>query len=153
MKKVLFLLFVTLLASGPLWADDLPVESKFHGKALKEKEQEIEIINSTPTRSFQKLAPLWASKDNMDNTMKDIRKQAAQLDADAVIQIQTHTEEVKHTDYDPTFWGEPVGWGGYGPWGAGPWGGVGYWGGYVSAHTTPQPVVQGWAVKWTGPAQ
>lgn len=119
---------------------------KLHGKALKEKEASIEIIRGVPDRLYKKLGPLWASKGSMKSTMKNLRKQAAKMGADAVIDVRVKTEKLQSAAYDPGFWGGPGYWG---PWG-GPWGGFGYWGGYVSAHTYVQPVVLGWAVQWTG---
>lgn len=82
--------------------------------------------------------------------MKDIRKQTAKIGADAIIDVRVKTEKLEKTYEDPGFWAGPGAWGGWGPWG-GPWGGIGYWGGYVQSHTYNQPVVSGWAVKWTGP--
>src|SRR5690606_24536566 len=87
---------------------------------------------------------------SMRATMKDLRKQAAKLGADAVIDLRVKTEKMQSTDYDPGWWGAPGWGGGFGPYG-GYWGGMSYWGGYAQTHTYTQPVVTGWAVKWTGP--
>ncbi len=136
-----------LVTSGSLQAQENP---PLHGAALKEKEAELPILEGLPTRPYQKIAPVWASHISMESTMKDIRKQAAKIDADAVIDVRVKTEKLQNTQADPGFWGGPVGWDGWGPWG-GVWGGASYWGGYATSHTYTQPVVSGWAVKWTGP--
>ncbi len=121
-----------------------------HGKALKAKEESIQIFETPPGVPFQKLSPLWASRSNMESTMKDLRKQAAKLGADGVIDVRVKTEKLRSTDYDPGWWGGPGWGGGFGPSG-GYWGGMSYWGGYAQSNTYTQPVVTGWAVKWTGP--
>lgn len=123
---------------------------KLHGKALKEKEDSIQVMRGQPNVPYERLAPIWSSKSDMEKTMKDLRKQAAKLGADAVIDITVHTEKLQSTDYDPGWWGGPGWGGGFGP-GWGYWGGMGYWGGYAVAHTYTQPVVKGWAIRWKGP--
>lgn len=147
----IFLLVLLIFSPAVVSAQDAPPPKKLHGKALKEKEASLQIVQGYPNRSYQKIAPIWASKSSMERTMKGIRKQAARIGADAIIDIRVKTEKLHSTSYDPGFWGGPGGWGGWGPWG-GPWGGMGYWGGYASSHTYTQPVVSGWAVRWTGPA-
>lgn len=120
-----------------------------HGKALKEKEESIQILQGKPEAPYERLAPIWASKSSMGSTLKDLRKQAAKMGADAVIDVRVKTEKLQSTDYDPGWWGDPGWGGGFGPYG-GFWGGVSYWGGYAQTHTYTQPVVSGWAVRWTG---
>lgn len=120
---------------------------KLHGKALKEKMASLEIFQETPTRAYTRLGPLWASKSTMEKTMKNLRKQAAKMGADAIIDLRVRTEKLRSVSYDPGWWG-PIGYGGgIGPYG-GWWGGFNYWGGYAQSRTYMQPVVTGWAVRW-----
>jgi len=116
---------------------------KLHGKALKENEASLQLIDGIPQAPYKKLGPIWSSKGSMKSTMKDLRKQAAKMGADAVINIHVRTEKMHSSSYDPGWYG------GFGPYG-GYWGGMSYWGGYASTQTWVQPVVTGWAVKWEG---
>lgn len=116
---------------------------KLRGKALKEKEASIQMIQGIPEVPYQKIGPVWASKTSMKSTMKDLRKQAAKMGADAIVNMRVHTEKMQSTTYDPGWYG---GIGPYGGW----WGGMSYWGGFASTNTWNQPVVTGWAIKWTG---
>lgn len=127
---------------------DPELPKHLHGKALKAKEASLEILRGRPERPFKRLAPLWASRGSMESTMKELRKQAAKIGADAVMDVRVKTQKMETTDYDPGWWGEPGWGGGLGPYG-GVWGGVGYWGGYAQSHTYNQPVVTGWAIQWT----
>lgn len=149
---LIILLTVPRLSSAQEAEKGVAPPVKLHGKALKAKQASIQVLEGTPNQAYQKIAPIWASKSNMEKTLKSIRKQAAKVGADAVIDVRVKTQKLESTYSDPGFWGGPYWGGGFGgPWG-GYWGGMGYWGGYVQSHTYTQPVVSGWAVKWTGPA-
>lgn len=139
------LLCLTLGIGLEAWSQNTK-PPKLHGKALKAKMASIEILNEKPLRDYTRLGPLWASKSNMERTMKELRKQAAKMGADAVIDLRVRTEKLQSTSYDPGWWGPGYG-GGFGSYG-GYWGGMGYWGGYAQAHTYTQPVVTGWAIRW-----
>lgn len=154
MKKLHPLLLAIVVGCIFLPSGSVPAQEeapqKLHGKALKEKMSEIQILQGIPEAPYQKLAPLWASKGDMEKTMEDLRKQAAKLGADAIIGIRVRTEKLESTSYDPGWWAGPGWGGGFGPYWGGYWGTMGYWGGYARSHTYTQPVVSGWAIRWEG---
>lgn len=104
------------------WA---PPEAKA-GKETKKKSEMIELLYDQPTRPFKRLGPVWAtSMISMERAMKEAKKQAAKMGGDSIIDIKVGTSTSEMVT-----------------------GSAGSWGGFVGGGSSPQPVIQGWAMKW-----
>ena len=129
-------------------SETISKQNEKKNKAVKKKAEDIEIIEGTPTRPFTKIAPIWESghsewgmRPNMEKTMERVKKNAAKMGADAIIEFRVSTGTASV--------------------GMGAGGGGGYLSGNASgisgsafnsmgwgSTTNPAPVVEGWAVKW-----
>lgn len=120
MKKITLLLLLTFL-SMPVFAYKTNQESPQAQKATQEAVDRVEIIEGVPSKKFKKIQPVWATDLKMPNAMKKLKKDAAKLGADAIIEFQFSTQQVSSAGASSAI--------------------------FLSSNQS-QPVVQGWAVKW-----
>lgn len=116
----------------PTLAWPVPPQNKYsqstriEKKELKKRIEKIEIFHDTPNRPFKRITPVWStSMVSMERAMKGLKKQAAKAGADAIIEVKIGTQSSEIVT-----------------------GSAGSWGGVIGGGSSPQPVVQGWAIKW-----
>ncbi len=62
-------------------------------KTQYEKLYRIELIEGLPrARNYEKLEPLWSKADKLEDAIADIKRSAANLGADAIIELETGIE-------------------------------------------------------------
>lgn len=62
-------------------------------KTQYEKLYRIELIEGLPrARNYEKLEPLWSKADKLEDAIADIKRSAANMGADAIIELETGIE-------------------------------------------------------------
>lgn len=118
---VLLLIPILSNAGTPVLTDGKMAKAQ---KGMKAKIELIELIEGTPKRKFQKLAPVWSS-DWMEAALKDVKTQAYKKGADAIIEFKVESQVVQQAG-----------------------GGLTAAMGIYSSSEQTYPIVKGWAVKW-----
>lgn len=133
MRSILACLFIVSTIS-PAFAQETP---KLTTAELKEKIETIELLPDTPKRPFKRLMPIQsASLWSMERAVDGLKKQAAKMGADAVIEVQMGKNAYSVTS---------------GSVGGSASNRNGKVVGSSFGSGAEYPTIQGWAIKWTGP--
>lgn len=144
--------FIRLLILGSLSVLALPLPSPAQVIHHVRERDRIQIYETQPTRKHVRLGPVWATDTTMEGALKKLRRQAVKLKADAIagVKVTTHSTEVEglqingldqlnagdrqRHDPDRRRRDNPNDDEGLNI----EWGGV----------NQPQPVIEGWAIRW-----